>query len=173
MMTRLPDSFLPGPHDVLCGRGRACKTATGNQAYRLAVQEQLAAYQAADSKLRKGSIITGIVNRIRIQCHEYHERHHDNRRQSHGTEKDPEQKLMLGGFVKCVASTWYEVGDFLAREKTSQCFRDALSASYSSSAQRHFESGVSFQTSDSGSILSLISGRHPTTITTKHKFYLG
>ena len=49
----------------------------------------------------------------------------------------------------------------------------ASSFSYSSSAQRHFESGVSFQTSDSGSILSLISGRHPTTITAQNKFYLG
>jgi hypothetical protein len=40
----------------------------------------------------------------------------------------------LGGFVKQDSSgRWYEVGDFLAREKTSQAFRDALHDRYKSS----------------------------------------
>jgi hypothetical protein len=40
-----------------------------------------------------------------------------------------------GGFVKQDENTgrWYEVGDFLAREKTSQAFRDALHERYKSS----------------------------------------
>lgn len=39
-----------------------------------------------------------------------------------------------GGFVKQDANgIWHEVGDFLAREKTSQAFRDALHDRYKSS----------------------------------------
>lgn len=39
-----------------------------------------------------------------------------------------------GGFVKQDADgVWHEVGDFLAREKTSQAFRDALHDRYKSS----------------------------------------
>jgi hypothetical protein len=118
-MTAMSADFTPGPHDVLCGRGRACKNAVGNQTYRETVMQHLEAYAAAESKLAKGSIITDIMNHIRTKCHKYH-----------GT--------AVGGFVKCVDGTWFEVGDFLAREKTSQCFRDALSAHYSSSAQSKY-----------------------------------
>jgi hypothetical protein len=39
-----------------------------------------------------------------------------------------------GGFVKQdTEGVWHEVGDFLAREKTSQAFRDALHDRYKSS----------------------------------------
>ena len=46
-----------------------------------------------------------------------------------------------GGFVKEDNATghWFEVGDFLAREKVSQAFRDALSHSYRSSKKYKHE----------------------------------
>jgi hypothetical protein len=41
----------------------------------------------------------------------------------------------IGGFIKKDSATglWFQVGEFLAREKTSQAFRDALHDSYKSS----------------------------------------
>jgi hypothetical protein len=118
-MTPLPPDFSPGPYDVLCGRGRVCKEAPGNRAYRDAILQQLQVYVAADTKLAKGTIISGIMETIRHNCYQYH-------------------GDAVGGFVKCVNGLWYDVGDFLAREKTSQCFRDALAAHYSSSAQSKY-----------------------------------
>jgi hypothetical protein len=118
-MTPLPKDFAPGPYDVLCGRGRVCKDAPGNRAYRDAIMNHLQVYVAADTKLAKGNIISGIMETIRQNCYQYH-------------------GDTFGGFIKCVNGQWYDVGDFLAREKTSQCFRDALAAHYSSSAQSKY-----------------------------------
>ena len=123
----LPTDFQPGPYDVWCGRGRTCKDSPGNVAYRQAVLQHLPAYAAAGSKIQKGLIITQIVNAIRKQCYDYHWRQN--------------QWSECGGFIKrsAVSGEWMEVGDFLAREKTSQCFRDALSDHYSSSAQCKYQ----------------------------------
>jgi hypothetical protein len=118
-MTLLPPTFQPGPYDVLCGRGRACKDAPGNKAYREIIMNQLQVYADSMTKLAKGQIISNIMDQIKRQCHAYH-------------------KDKVGGFVKQNNGRWYDVGDFLAREKTSQCFRDALAALYSSSAQSKY-----------------------------------
>lgn len=111
----LPEHFQPSDKDVLCGRGRACKMWKGNQDYRELVVSNLEAYASSTSKLHKGMILSNIVQRVRINSPE-------------------------GGFVKKDSETgrWYEVGDFLAREKTSQYFRDALHEQYSSSAQAKY-----------------------------------
>jgi hypothetical protein len=118
-MTLLPPTFRPGPFDVLCGRGRACKDAAGNKAYREIITHQLQEYADATTKLAKGQIISNIMEQIKHQCHVYHQ-------------------APVGGFVKQMHGRWYDVGEFLAREKTSQCFRDALAALYSSSAQSKY-----------------------------------
>ena len=118
-MTVLPSTFRPGPYDVLCGRGRACKDAPGNKAYREIIMNQLQIYAESTTKSAKGQIISNIMEQIKRQCHTYH-------------------KDTIGGFVKQSNGRWYDVGDFLAREKTSQCFRDALAALYSSSAQSKY-----------------------------------
>ena len=118
-MTLLPPTFQPGPYDVLCGRGRACKDAPGNKAYREIIMNQLQVYADSTTKLAKGQIISNIMEQIKRLCYAYH--------------KEP-----IGGFVKQNNSRWYDVGEFLAREKTSQCFRDALAALYSSSAQSKY-----------------------------------
>ncbi len=119
VMTLQPETFLPGPFDVLCGRGRTCKDASGNKAYREIIMNHLQIYASSTTKLAKGQIISNIMDQIKQQCYEYH-------------------REKVGGFVKQSNGRWYDVGEFLAREKTSQCFRDALAALYSSSAQSKY-----------------------------------
>jgi len=114
-MELFPDGFEPSQYDVLCGRGRTCKLWKGNLEYRKLVTDNLEAYSAAKSRLDKGAILNCIIDQVR-------------------------QRSPDGGFVKKDPMTgrWYEVGDFLAREKTSQYFRDALHEQYSSSAQAKY-----------------------------------
>ncbi|GKY91530.1 hypothetical protein MPSEU_000126400 [Mayamaea pseudoterrestris] len=66
-------------------------------------------YSRAKSKLDKSGVLATVVAQIR-------------------------SKTPNGGFVKQDQyDRWYEVGDFLAKEKTSQAFRDALHERYKSS----------------------------------------
>jgi len=110
-MTLLPEDFKPSENDVFCGRGRLCKNWPGNIAYRQLVQSKLTEYSKVNTKHLKSYILDDIVKSVR-------------------------EKAGIGGFVKKDEETgrWYEIGDFLAREKTSQCFRDALHEQYTSSA---------------------------------------
>jgi hypothetical protein len=104
----LPD-FTPGEHDVICGRGRKAFNHIGNGNFRKLVESRLAEYSHVTTKLEKSYMLSEIVLEVR--------------------QKSP------GGFVKRDTTNghWYEVGDFLAREKTSQAFRDALHDIYKSS----------------------------------------
>ena len=83
---------------------------TGNQRLRLIVDTFVDKYANSTSRQDKSDILSTIVNTVR------------------GSSPN-------GGFVKEDTTTgrWFEVGDFLAREKVSQAFRDALSHSYRSS----------------------------------------
>ena len=108
-MRFLPDGFEPGEHDVLCGRGRKCFNHPGNVRFRDIVQSFLAQYSKAMTKLEKSYILSDVVEKVR-------------------------NNSGIGGFVKKnEEGRWYEVGDFLAREKTSQAFRDVLHDKYKSS----------------------------------------
>ena len=109
-MTALPQAFTPGANDDICGRGRKAINQVGNERFRQLVESRLAEYSSAAAKLEKSYILSDIVCEVR-------------------------QRSPQGGFVKRDAGTgaWYEVGDFLAREKTSQAFRDALHDQYKSS----------------------------------------
>ncbi|CAB9512606.1 Nitrilase family, member 2 [Seminavis robusta] len=115
-MVPLHLDFVPGPNDVICGRGKKCYAHTGNERFRQIVQSYLDRYQAAASRPEKSEILSSIVSQVR--------------------ESSPD-----GGFVKQDATTnqWFEVGDFLAREKTSQAFRDALAEHYRSSKKAKHE----------------------------------
>lgn len=106
----LPEGFTPGDDDVICGRGKKCYNHIGNERFRLRVMGMLDEYSQAKSKLDKSSVLSRVVDQVR-------------------------QNSPKGGFVKQDSTTgrWYEVGDFLAREKTSQAFRDALHDRYKSS----------------------------------------
>ena len=130
-MTALPHGYSPGEHDVICGRGRKAFSHVGNERFRKLVESRLAEYSSASAKLEKSYILSDIVCEVR-------------------------RRSPTGGFVKRDTTTghWYEVGgtsnlyqcflsrslrsldfslDFLAREKTSQAFRDALHDQYKSS----------------------------------------
>jgi hypothetical protein len=109
-MTALPQGFTPGAHDVICGRGRKAFNHIGNENFRRLVESRLAEYSRSAAKLEKSYILSDIVCEVR-------------------------QRSPTGGFVKkdSTSGQWYEVGDFLAREKTSQAFRDALHDQYKSS----------------------------------------
>ena len=109
-MRFLPEGYKPGDHDVLCGRGRKCFNHAGNVKFRAIVQSFLPQYNKAIAKLEKSYILSDVVEQVR---------------------KNSGQ----GGFIKKDPNTgrWYEVGDFLAREKTSQAFRDVLHDKYKSS----------------------------------------
>lgn len=106
----LPEGYRPGEHDVLCGRGRKCFNHTGNVRFRAIVQSFLPQYSKAVAKLEKSYILSDVVEQVRKNSGE-------------------------GGFIRKDPDTnrWYEVGDFLAREKTSQAFRDVLHDKYKSS----------------------------------------
>lgn len=81
----------------------------GNSRFRHRVIGMLDAYRQAKSKLDKSKVLSDVVEQVRMNS-------------------------PLGGFVKQdVKGRWHEVGDFLAREKTSQAFRDALHENYKSS----------------------------------------
>ena len=83
----------------------------GNRLFRQLVADSLREYSNSNtSKLQKGIIIRHIVSQVRLNSPD-------------------------GGFVKWDSGNgrWYEVGDFLAREKVSQAFRDALHEQYKSS----------------------------------------
>jgi hypothetical protein len=108
-MTPLPANFEPGPDDVICGRGKKCYNHIGNERFRHRVLTFLEEYSLAKSKLDKSGVLSKVVDEVR-------------------------QQSPNGGFVKQDEyGKWHEVGDFLAREKTSQSFRDALHERYKSS----------------------------------------
>lgn len=109
-MRLLPVGYEPGEHDVLCGRGRKCFNHMGNVKFRAIVQSFLPQYSKAVAKLEKSYILSDVVEQVR-------------------------KNSGIGGFIKKDPDSgrWYEVGDFLAREKTSQAFRDVLHDKYKSS----------------------------------------
>ena len=94
---------------MICGRGKKCYNHVGNERFRVRVSKMLDEYSKAKSKLDKSGVLASVVDQIRALSPD-------------------------GGFVKQnEEGRWFEVGDFLAREKTSQAFRDALHERYKSS----------------------------------------
>lgn len=110
-MAPLGEYFLPSDNDVICGRGKKCYFHSGNVRFRQIVLDRLDQYKATQNKQEKSMILSLIIAEVRKSC------------------------VTVGGFVKIDPTTrlWYEVGNFLAREKTSQAFRDVLHQDYRSS----------------------------------------
>jgi len=106
----LPSDYNPDINDVLMGRGKKCFEHVGNERFRSLVASKLDEYSSATAKKDKTNILLSIVSQVRM--------------------RSPK-----GGFIKQDSTTglWFEVGDFLAREKVSQAFRDALHNCYRSS----------------------------------------
>ena len=107
----LPSDFSPGPYDVVCGKGGFAASHVGNKRFDITISLFLARYSSSKSSRRvKSALLTEIVALVRSNSPQ-------------------------GGFVKFDKrqESWYEVGDYLARERVSQAFRDMLSDRYHSS----------------------------------------
>lgn len=98
--TRLPDDFLPGKWDVLCGRGTSYRNHWGNRQLRAFVNQHLDQYISAETRIDKTNIVNSITESIR----------ETNCRFVHYDES---------------VQHWYEIGDQLAREKIGHTIRDA------------------------------------------------
>ena len=84
-------TYQPGPFDVICGRGRAAFTHSGNKFFRKLITEYVEQYENTTSKAERSSVVSNVVDIVRLKGN---------------------------GFVKQEADgTWVEVGDTLAREK--------------------------------------------------------
>ena len=99
--------FLPGPYDVICGRGKASWNHSGNRHFRALVKRSTEAYSNVKTRAERSTIVSAIVDAVRVKGN---------------------------GFVKREDDVeWIEVGDLLAREKIGQMLRNSLSNKYRSS----------------------------------------
>lgn len=113
-----PPGFQPGANHVIIGRGKRCYKHEGNQKLRRIVHAKLEEYSNAPSKSEKSQMLASIITAFR-------------------------NGLPPGGFIKqdLIKNLWFDVGDFLAKEKVSQTFRDVLKekCKNSSSKKRKFK----------------------------------
>jgi hypothetical protein len=102
--------FVPGPYEILIGRGRRCTMHWGNQRLRHMIATELEGYAAANCKRHKSSIIGRVL--ADIKKHSPH-----------------------AGFIKNDVATgrWLSFTDAASRVAIAQAFRDALDDSYKSS----------------------------------------
>ncbi|KAL3907517.1 MAG: hypothetical protein SGILL_008842 [Bacillariaceae sp.] len=105
----LGTKFVPGPHAVICGRGKACTSSPGNKKLRAYVDSFAKSYGSAANKEQKSKIVSTIISLI----------------------EEPEG----GAFVKFEESTWWKVDEAYAREKIGNLFRDVLHTKYRSSSK--------------------------------------
>jgi hypothetical protein len=109
----LPSSFVPGPHHVVCARGKAFWDHEGNQRYRAIVAAATPKYAQSNSKLDKSLIVSEIIQSLQLASGQ-----HD------------------CCFVKKkLKGTWVQCSEHFAREKVSQSLRDGLEGQYRSSTK--------------------------------------
>jgi hypothetical protein len=108
--SKLPQNFLPSPHAVICGRGKACSSSSGNKNLKRILNSYLNSYSEARNKLEKSAIVSSIVGSIK-------------------------QAAPTGAFVKFEGGMWWEVEDGVAREKVGCLLRDSLHTQYRSSTK--------------------------------------
>lgn len=108
----LPEDYKPRSVDVLIGRGKRVSNHSGNHRLRSIVKSHLAAYSSAlYNKRVKSDILCSIIKQV---C-------------------DKDEGLFLKQDMSNYGR-WYVVGNFLAKEKISQMFRDALGTSRNGSS---------------------------------------
>jgi hypothetical protein len=125
--------FVPGPYEILIGRGRRCTMHWGNQRFRQMIAMELEGYAAADCKRLKSSIIGRVL--ADIKKHSPH-----------------------AGFIKKDVATgrWLSFTDAASRVAIAQAFRDVLDDSYKSSkhskqVKRRMDKGPAMSFSNSPS----------------------
>lgn len=107
-MKQLGFDFQPCASDVVCKRGK--RAFNHNQHFREIIQQRLDKYSQASSKLEKSLVVSDVVDAVRARS-------------------------PMGGFVREIEGTWYEVGDSIAREKVGGSFREMLHTQYKSSTK--------------------------------------
>jgi hypothetical protein len=105
-MIAMPEGFVPGPHHVICAKGKAAKEHQANRMLRSMVKSTIEEYSEAP-KLERSFIVSRVLKQIRKE----------------------------GGFVREIDGRWYDVSDRNAREKIGQLYRDALHTQFKSSTK--------------------------------------
>ena len=103
--TKLPDTFKPGPHDVICGKtGLQSYHSIGNRRFRVLISLFVTHYRKATTKSNKSWVVINIIDTIH----------------AHG-----------GSFIKLdrASGRWYEIGRRLAKDKVGHALRNALAGS--------------------------------------------
>lgn len=134
----LPIDFQPTADDILCGRGAECLNHEGNIKFRHVIEDNLDRYIQSKTKSEKSLIIREIVQQL------------NNRGRP-------------GGFIRkdLLTRRYFEVGDFAAREKTSQAFRDALAnKSKSDSLQKSSRKSSSQVDNNPTKMISTLTAHH-------------
>ena len=111
-MMELASDFVPGPYDVICGRGKQARNHPGNKRYQSILAKFVGKYSQATTKLEKSIVVSEIVEFVRCGSPD-------------------------GGFVrqKSAGGVYCEVGDEAAREKVGSGLRDLLHHQYKSSSK--------------------------------------
>ena len=98
---RLPQNFQPRDIDILCGRGRGAWNHTGNRRFKTFVNAHAQQYASSKTKMDKGALVASMVDKLR-----------------------EEGVLFVRKDTK--TQTWYDIGEYQAREKTSHAIRDTV-----------------------------------------------
>eukprot|EP00567_Pseudictyota_dubia_P017513 CAMPEP_0197452376 /NCGR_PEP_ID=MMETSP1175-20131217/31901_1 /TAXON_ID=1003142 /ORGANISM="Triceratium dubium, Strain CCMP147" /LENGTH=192 /DNA_ID=CAMNT_0042985361 /DNA_START=32 /DNA_END=610 /DNA_ORIENTATION=+ len=98
--------IVPGPIDVICGRGKKSKDHAGNARFHSTIRKHKDAYRAANTKDEKKMISLTALQELRS-------------RSSSGDEPSRFLKLTSN-------DEWVDIGDNAAREKISQALREAI-----------------------------------------------
>jgi hypothetical protein len=122
----LPSSFVPGPHHVICARGKAHWDHEGNKSYRAMIAASARKYaKSGNSKLDKSIIVSEIIHAL----------HHKAAAANDSDYNDccfvKQQQHHEKGAT--TTTTWVQCNEQFAREKVSQSLRDALHGQYRSS----------------------------------------
>jgi hypothetical protein len=106
--SQLGVDFQPSEYSVIGGRGKASFDHPGNHLLRMLVSAFVVDYSQAGRKLNKSTIVASIVAITRERG---------------------------GCFCRYEKGTWFEIGDYSAREKVSGMLRDILHTQYRSSTK--------------------------------------
>ena len=101
------DRLVPGAKDVLCGRGHGSNQHPGNKKYRALIQDRKLVYKSL-ANYEKQTVSIAIVAAIRAEGGRFLQLR----------QEDDKDKTAAG------TTTWCEIGDKKAREKTSQALRE-------------------------------------------------
>ena len=99
----LPENFQPKPYHVVIGRGKASKTALGNQRLIKIATSFLPRYKQCKSKIQKTAIVTEIVQAVEDSC-------------------PPAAIVNEGAFIKFISGRWWKVDGHAGKFNPKRCY---------------------------------------------------